>query len=216
MNRYLANLTVLIGLLLTSACLQQETTHTLYLSPDGAVGWMSIERDIRSDARDPAERLREEQGVLDRLAEGTHPNALALRQLGGDSIQVRLLRPERPYAVMTEARFPSIELVFQRLFDELQIPYSATLVREGAFTTLALGVRTPGSESLSLPETPVTALVDSDAPYRIVLTEGRFVSAVGFSLAADGVIAILDENAFEEAGEPDAPVRTLSLTWRSR
>jgi hypothetical protein len=42
------------------------------------------------------------------------------------------------------------------------------------------------------------------------------VSAVGFSLAADGVIAILDENAFEEAGEPDAPVRTLSLTWRSR
>jgi hypothetical protein len=68
---------------------------------------MSIERDIRSDARDPAERFREEQGVLDGLAEGTHPNAAALRQLGGDSIQVRVLRPERPYAVMTEARFPS-------------------------------------------------------------------------------------------------------------
>jgi hypothetical protein len=69
------------------------------------------------------------------------------------------------------------------------------------------------SEQFELAEdNPVLPLVDPAVPYRCVLTEGRFVSAIGFRVSGDGVIAVLDEKIFEELDEPGDVVR-LSLTW---
>jgi PAS domain-containing protein len=212
MNRLVARAGLLAGLLLAPACIQRETTHTWYLSPGGEVTWMTIERDIRSDEREPDDRYREEQEVVDRLAAGEHPVQVALRRLGADSVRVRVLRRERPYAVMTEGRFARADQMIQRLLDDMRLPGSAVISGEGHETTLEIVMDAPSDESESGEESPVDALTDCDAPYRFVLTEGRFVAATGFTLEGDGTIARLDERILEGLHDADVPVR-LSLTW---
>src|SRR5512134_422199 len=163
MNRYVASAALLLGLLLTAACIQQETTHTWYLSAGGEVTWMTIERDIRSDAREAADRYREEQGVVDRLAAGVHPIAVALRQLGAGDVRVRVLRRERPYAVLTEGRFPRADQMIQRLLEEWRIPGSASIAVEGDQATLEIVMHAPADEPESEEESPIAALTDCDA-----------------------------------------------------
>lgn len=212
MNRYTAKAVLVAGLLLTPACIQQETTHTWYLSPAGEVTWMTIERDIRSDAREEADRYREEQEVVDRFAAGVHPIGVALRRLGAEDVRVRVLRRERPYAVASEGRFARADQMMQRLLDEWRIPGSATFAIEGDQSTLEIVMYAAADEPESGEESPVAALTDCDAPYRFVLTDGRFVSAMGFALEGDGTIAVLDEKGLEMVDDSDGPVR-LSLTW---
>ena len=93
--------------LVMTGCLVKDTTHTLYLDPGGAVTWMVLERDIRSDEEERAPRDEEEREYLDAFARGEHGVALALRRLDGD-VRTTMLRAERPYTTMTEARFDSI------------------------------------------------------------------------------------------------------------
>lgn len=212
MNRYVAHTVLLAGLLLAPACIQQETTHTWYLSPGGEVTWMTIERDIRSDERVPADRYREEQEVVDRLAAGAHPVQMALGRLGADPVRVRVLRRGRPYAVMTEGRFARADQMIQRLLEELRMPGSATIAVEGEQATLEIVIHVPPDEPDSDEENPVAALTNCDSPYRFVLTDGRFVSATGFTLEGDGTIAVLDEQVLNGLDDSDVPVR-LSLTW---
>lgn len=212
MNRYVAHTVLLAGLLLTPACIQRETTHTWYLSPGGEVTWMTIERDIRSDEREPDDRYREEQEVVDRLAAGEHPVQVALRRLGADPVRVRVLRRGRPYAVMTEGRFARADQMIQRLLEELRMPGSATIAVEGEQATLEIVIHAPPDEPDSDEENPVVALTNCDSPYRFVLTDGRFVSATGFTLEGDGTIAVLDEQVLNGLDDSDVPVR-LSLTW---
>jgi hypothetical protein len=212
MNRYVANAVLLAGLVLAPACIQQETTHTWYLSPGGEVTWMTIERDIRSDAREPADRYREEQEVVDRLAARAHPVQVALGRLGADPVHVRVLRRERPYAVLTVGRFARADQMIQRLLDELRIPASAAMAVEGQQATLEIVMLAPADEPDSEEDSPVAALTDCDTPYRFVLTDGRFVSATGFEIESDGTIAVLDEKFLRGLDDSDAPVR-LFVTW---
>lgn len=212
MNRTLAKAVLLAGLLLTPACIQQETTHTWYLSPGGEVTWMTIERDIRSDEQDPTDRYGEEQEVVDRLAAGVHPIEVALRRLGAEGVRVRVLRRERPYAVMTEGQFARADQMIQQLLEEMGIPASAAMTVQGQQATLEIVMQAPADHSEPEEESPVAALTDCDTPYRFVLTDGRFVSATGFTLEGEGTIAVLDEEAFNGLDESGAPVR-LTLTW---
>ena len=48
----------------------------------------------------------------------------------------------------------------------------------------------------------------SGKTYRIVLTEGRFISADGFELSDEGMIAVLDAKKSATDG-----ILTLALTW---
>ena len=54
---------VVVAAAVCGGCLQKEVGQTIYLSPSGAV-WTVIERDVRSDEKDPASRIREEQDYL--------------------------------------------------------------------------------------------------------------------------------------------------------
>ena len=44
----------------TTGCLRKDTTHTLYLSPDGSVRWVVDEANVYSDEDDPGKRFQEE------------------------------------------------------------------------------------------------------------------------------------------------------------
>ena len=212
MNRKSAILCVFLAVLCSPACLQQQTGHTLYLSPDGAVTWTTIERDIRSDARDPAERAREEQEFLNQLSAGEHPMLVALRSLDPSNSRVRFVRRKRPYFVLTEARFDRADRMLQKLLDEVRIPGTANLTRTADQTTLSIAFEVPGQESESSEESPIPPLADFDEPYRLVLTAGRFASATGFTLESDETVAALDEEWMRERCKPGNTVR-LSLTW---
>ena len=207
-----AILTVFLAVLCSPACLQQQTGHTLYLSPDGAVTWTAIERDIRSDARDPVERAREEQEFLNRLSAGQHPMLTALQSLDPSNSRARFLRRERPYTVLTEARFDRVDRLIQRLLDELRVPGTVTLTRMANQTTLSIEFEVREGEPESSDESPIMPLMIADEPHRFALTTGRFVAASGFTIEGGDGAAALDEEWMTERCKPGNTV-TLSLTW---
>jgi hypothetical protein len=186
-----------------SGCLQREVTHTIYLGPSGVV-WSAIERDIRSDESQPADRFREEHDFVLAAGAGAHPIAKALQRLGGRSVATTWLRRDRPYSIMTEARFADARELVQAILRELQAQGDVTLMADGCQTKLAIRV-----DLASVPESrgDDELLTDLGA-YRFVLSEGRFVSADGFLVEDDGAVAVPDPNKLAADG-----MLTLALAW---
>ncbi len=204
----------LAGALMLGGCLQKETTHTLYLTPGGAVAWVALEKDVRSDAAEAAERRAEEQSYLASVASGVDGITRGLAALDPVSQTTQVLRAERPFIVVTEARFSSIERMFERMLGDLRVPGYASLTRAGGGITLLIHMDIAAAMTdESDRETPVTDLIEDFAHYRFVLTEGRFTAAQGFTLSDDGMIATPIEIS-EDVVNDRGGVVDLSLAWR--
>jgi hypothetical protein len=192
MTRYCLAVAALAAAVGSTGCLVEETTHRVYLSPSGSVDWAVLEESVRSDDNDSVKRANEEREWLDRVAADTHPVADGLRRLGPDGLETRLLRPARPYMALTDARYPRVDRMIGRLFEELGLRGAATLEQRGQEATLSVSLDLsslddPGPEA----ESPVTALVEDLDRYRFVLTDGRFVAATGFDILENGSAATL-------------------------
>ena len=189
-------MTVISGaLLLTAGCLKKETSQTLYLAPDGSVAWVASEDNVYSDETDPGKRIAEEQQYIGPALVGTHGVAAwACAALGPQSaVRTTILRDERPFHVVTDARFRAVDRVLERVFTDMGVKTSASLVRE------ADQIRSFGSASISSKSrspslrTPVSELFDLDH-FRFVLTDGRFGAVTGFDVTEGngrGVVARL-------------------------
>jgi hypothetical protein len=194
--------TLIIGALvvassLTTGCLQKETTHTLYLTPDGSVEWMTAEANVRSDEAEVGKRLIEEQGYIGAALLGTHGVARGLEALDPQMpVRTTIVRDERPFVIVTSARFASIDRVLTRVFTEMGIRSSASVARLVNGTTLR--VRLDFSQSLEEDETPVSQLTDNVEHLRIVLTEGHFGAVTGFDVT-DRMSATLSNEWLERA-----------------
>jgi hypothetical protein len=209
MIRRLCTLLVLLAAPFTSACLVKETTHRLYLSPQGALTWNVLEQDVRSTESNPSNRAAEEQTFLDGVAANTHPALEALTRLVPYQTSVRLLRAERPYTVQTEARFERVDAVVGKLLSELQVPGRATLQRAGDEWTLTIAIDLSAVGDGDEIDSPATALIEELDAYRVMLTEGRFVAASGFEIVDGGSAARLTADRIAA----DRPVE-LRLVWR--
>jgi hypothetical protein len=203
-------ISVVCGVVVAAAacggCLQKEVGQTIYLGPSGAV-WTVIERDVRSDEHDPASRIREEQDYVLAARAGQHGVARAFRSLGAQGVTTTLLRRERPYSVMTEARFPDVRQLALAILREFKIQGEATLVKQGCRTKFGIRVHVeqePGASE----ENSLEALLAELETYRFVLTEGRFISADGFEILDDDSVAVADTKKSAKDG-----VLTLALTW---
>jgi hypothetical protein len=188
-----------------SACLRKEVNQTIYLAPSGVI-WTLLESDVRSDTKEPADRLREEHDYFLAASAGKHPVAEAFRRLGAQSVTTTWLRRERPYSVLTEARFPDVRQLAMAILRDARAQGDVTLVRDGCHTRFGLRVdleSAPESGGGALAE----LLTDLDT-YRFVLAEGRFVSADGFKVLEEGGVAVPDA----KKTAPD-DVLTLALTW---
>lgn len=190
----------------SSGCLRQEVTHTIYLSPSGVV-WSAIQRDVRSDEKEPADRLREEHDYALAAGAGVHPIAKALQRLGGRSVVTTWLRRERPFSVMTEARFADARSLALAILRDAQVQGDATQTTDGCTTRLGIRVDLASATDSSGDRAADDLLADL-AAYRFVLTQGRFVSADGFTIEDEGAIATPDPN---KAAVND--ILTLALTW---
>ena len=197
---------VLVTAVLCSGCLRKEVAETIYISPSGVV-WTVVERDVRSDKEAPKDRTLEERDYVLAADTETHGVAQAFRQLGALSITTTWLRRERPYSVMTEARFGDLRQMAMAILRDTDARGEATLVRDGCRTIFNLRTHLDGSpESGSGPA--IDELVTDLSSYRFVLTEGRFVSADGLTILDEGAVAVPDPKKTAVDG-----LLTLALAW---
>lgn len=210
LKKTLIPLLALASLVLTG-CLEKVTTHTLYLNADGRLTWQVLERDIRSDSEDPAERDAEEREYVELFSLGRHDVAEALRLLGPDSLDAVMLRDTRPYTTMTTARFPAVDALARELLYHFDLP--GTVEYETSGEERRLTVRIDAEEADEADgEGDVDVLFWEADSYQLFLTDGVFTEAVGFELSDDGrsaTFAEVDEEELERSG-----VLVLRLAWR--
>jgi len=203
---------VALAALGTAGCLDSETTHRLYLSPDGEVTWVVLERDVFSTEREAPDRLAEEQEFLASARIGMHPVALALEALAPETWRSTILREEVPFTVLTEARFSRVDWLAQRVLDRLRLPGTSVLGQEGdeMSWTLTVDMNAEADEGAVDELAPLLADVSD---YRVFLTRGCFTAATGFRIVDGGRVAEpLAENGSDET--PEAETLVLSLRWR--
>ena len=204
-------MTVMSGaLLLTTGCLQKETTHTLYLAPDGAVWWVTSEVNVHSDETDLGKRMAEEQRYIGPALVGTNGVARGLAALGPQrAVRTTVLRDERPFHVVTDARFRAVDRVLERLFTEMGARTSASLVQDAEQVTLR--VRLDFGKLLHERETPVSELFGGVDRFRFVLTEGRFGMVTGFDVT-NGVSARFSPDWLDRAEKACDAKGTIDFT----
>jgi hypothetical protein len=215
--------------LIGGGCIRKETTHTVYLDPEGGATWTILEQEIRSDEDSTEGREKEERKYMQSVRMGEHDGVLALDRLGAEWVDWRVLRDERPYMVFVEGRFAALDLAIQSFFDELSAPAAspvyADVQQEGDCARLVISCdfelldqlensEQAGSED---DETEVLLSLVGDV-HRVVLTEGRFTEATGFELNDDGTAARLLERSREEieaAAQTDeyGNLVVYSLAW---
>ena len=166
-----------------------------------------IERNVRSDEKAPAARIREEQDYVLAASAGKHSTAEELRGLGAQSVSTTWLRRERPYSVMTEGRFADVRQLAMAILRDAQASGDVSLVREGCQTRFSVRVDLDSAPESNDDSALAELLTDLES-YRFVLTEGRFISADGFEILEDGSIAVPDKKKTATDG-----VLTLNLIW---
>jgi hypothetical protein len=192
---------------LSTGCLQKDMTQAIYISP-GSATWSVIEKDVRSDEGALAGRIAEEHDYVLAAAAGQHPVARAFRRLGAHAVTTTLLRRNRPYTVLTEARFSSLEQIFRAVLRDAQMHGDVAAVTTGCETRLT--VRVDLSVEPAAEDSALDALIGNADDFRLVLTEGRFVSANGFTISGDGTVAVADGGK-----TPEGEIVTLGLSWLS-
>jgi len=203
--------------LLTAACLQKDTTSTIYLRPDGSFDWAILEQNVRSDERDESARLAEEAKYVDAVSRGDSGMVNSLLALGAQDVHVRWLRGTRPYGVMIDARFDSLASVFDRLLAPCEVPYESAITKTEGVTTWRLRIDV-GPEDSRLEQgggedcgDSLNGLTDA-LEVTIVLESGTFTAATGFIIKGTDTAAV-DEKTIEENVKSTGIVE-LSLSWR--
>ena len=217
MKRFAFALT-LAAIMAMAGCLQKDTTSTIYLRRDGSFDWVVLEQNVRSDESDAVARATEETSWADAVVRGEVGTASGFLALGGEDVRVRWLRARRPYAIMIDARFDSLSILFDHLLLPCAIPYHSKIITSEDTTTWTLqadvgvnGERLDAAGSDACGQ-DLDGLADALDQLRIVLESGDFTAATGFTLQGT-TAAALDNKALEEAVKTTGVV-DLSLSWR--
>ena len=215
--RHIALTLAIAAALLTAACLQKDTTSTIYLRPDGSFTWLVLEQNVRSDERDEAARLAEESAYVDAVSRGDSGMVNSLLALGAKDVRVRWLRSTRPYAVMVDARFDGLASVFDRALAPCGIPYESRFTESEGVATWTLRADV-GLDGERLEEHDGEGCgdgldgLDEALDFTIVLESGTFTAATGFTIEGTDTAAV-DEKTIEERVKTTGIVE-LSLSWR--
>jgi hypothetical protein len=199
--------------LLAAGCLVNEERHTWHLdAAGGGVTWTVFELDVRSDAKEPADRLEEESKFWNAVRAETHGTARGFRALGASSVRTRILRDEVPFSLVTEATLPAIDELGRRLIAGFGGIGTSVLERDGDARIWTLTAHEPRDGEPHPEETEgVSGLSGLLETLRVVLPRGRFESAVGFDVSSDHRVAVIDKTVFE--GIDKGMDVTLRLRW---
>jgi hypothetical protein len=201
---------VMTAAMLSGACLLKDVTETWYVDENGAVTWVVMEKDVRSDAQAAADREDEERTYYQGVKQENHVAARGLRALGADRLRTRILRGELPYTVVTEGRFMGLDVLGQRVIIATGLAGTSVLTRDGNTFEWTFTIRDPHAESPKADE-DVSALMGDLDKLQVVLATGRFESAQLFTLSDDRRVATFDESQLKDADENAVVV--LRLKW---
>lgn len=204
---------VIAAVLSSSACLQKEVSQTWYLDPTGAVAWVVIEKDVRSDAQAPADRHEEELSWYEAVTRENHPMARGFRALGAANLRTRILRSEVPFTVVTEGRFAGLDELGQRIISTSGLAGTSVIRRDGNASEWTFTVRDPHAEALKPNEDVVALLGDLDK-LQVVLVRGRFESAQLMEISDDRRVAKFNQAQTKEMDENAMVVIKLRWTFR--
>lgn len=214
-------LTIATVCLLAAGCLIKTANHTFYLETDGTVTWSILEADVRSDETNRTERWDEEAAFLDRIREGEHAPYRVLDYLGAFSIDSRFLRRHRPYTLLTEGQFRSIDSLIRTAFEETGLPADVELDERDGWSRLLVTIDVWALEEMEEmeepEETPFTeafweVLMDADE-VQLLLAEGKFVDAMNFSIEDEGTRAVPEWEVDDEQIEAADGFLTYCLLW---
>ena len=210
-----AVLAVSLGLALvaTAGCLKKDTTSTWFVEADGRVVWTIEERDVRADDGSADERDRLEQEYLSDARQSNHPVARGLRQLVPTQLTVKVVRDRVPFHVVTQATFPSVAILGERLISRVGLRGFSTVqfTRNGSEWTWHVDPGTVVNED-DLDE-DFTSLFDPSV-IRITLSEGRFLDGDGIQLDEERRVArfpVVD--LFEDPKRADGAPTVFVLRW---
>jgi len=199
--------------LLTSGCLLKDASSTWYLESNGAVTWAITEKDVRSDAQSPFDRQNEELSYITAARAQNHPVARGLAELGPLEIRTRLLHATVPFTVFTEAKFVGVDVLGAQLISHLGLAGTSVVTRAVDGTTWTFTALDPhATNGASEPDDDLDAAVDTLDGLKVVLLDGRFISAEGFDLSQDCRVATLKNQ--DDHASTDADRLTLKLQWR--
>lgn len=198
---------------LASGCLQKDTVHTLYLSPDGALRWTVDESGVHSDEADAGARFAEEQAYIGPALIGAHPVAIGLQAVGPDGpIRTTVIREERPFHVVTEGRFFRADRAFERLFTDNGIRASVSMETNGDRRQLRM--QFDFTRQIQERDGAASTLLEDIERFRFVLTEGQFLAGGGFDVPDRTKAAISREWMTRmEAALKEKRRIDLVLTW---
>jgi hypothetical protein len=209
---------VMAASLTASACLEKDTTSTMYLRQDGSFDWVILEQNVRSNESDDASRRSEEAGYVDGISRGDTGVVSGLLALGADSVSVRWIRSRRPYAAMLDARFDSLAGVFDRALAPCGIPTESRLAASGGGMTWTVraDVGIDGDrlthDALEGCGEGLGGLDEALDELRVILESGTFTAATGFILDAPDT-ARIDHEGLQKAVDTTGLIE-LSLSWR--
>jgi prevent-host-death family protein len=216
MTRLLRTLSlVVVASFIASGCLMKDVTETWYVDQGGAVTWVVLEKDVRSDANAVQDRLDEESTYWAAVQQGNHPMAAGLRELGATRPRTLLLRGETPYTVQTEGRFSGLDELGQRLIGSLGASGSSIVTRDGATWEWTMTARDPKASGTTVEPSPgIEDLTDHLDELRVVLISGRFESAEGFEISSDKRSATWTVEESQSSQDEENPTITLRLKWK--
>jgi hypothetical protein len=208
-------LAALVGVLaVTTGCLRKDVAETWYVDAAGAVTWVIQEQNVRSDAQSPLDRRTEENEYWLAVQQERHEIAEGMRELRGEKLRTVVLRSESPYTVQTEARFPGLDILGQRLIAAVGTTGTSIVRRNQSSWEWTMVVRDPSAlDATTEPSDGVGAVLNDLDHLRVVLISGRFEEGDGFELSNDGRIATFKSRESDHKTS-DAPAITLKLAWK--
>jgi hypothetical protein len=217
MHRLVSVTLVALSAFVLSGCLRKEMTSTWYIESDLSVVWTVLERDVRSTEDAPDDRRRAEADFIAEARQHTHPVARGLRQLNPTSVRSTVLRDRPPFSVDTDAVFPSLRVLGERILGRLGLTGYSSVERkgEGYEWTWSIDPHTKIVED-SLDE-DLTSVFATDG-IQLALAQGVFLEGGGIKLSDDHRIATFPINDILESLEGrrgDEPT-VFIVRWKDR
>jgi hypothetical protein len=204
---------LLVAVVPLAACLQKDTTTTIYVRNDGTIEWAVLDHDVRSDEEDTGKRADEERAYIDAIWGGTDSLTQGFRALGGTNIRSTVLRERAPFATLRSAEFQHLNQVWERALKSCQVPHRLELKADGLVTTWTMAIQIdPEPRSPDDCDGKAIEAVLSDSDHlRIVLESGKFLSATGFKITGPNTAEL--EETDSDSIKQGSGVLTFSLTW---
>jgi hypothetical protein len=210
--RRLAGIIAIAAAAANAACIKEDTTATWNIDAAGRVHWRIVEQDVRSDAAARGDRVAEEATYLSTVQARIHDAGRGLTRLGASGLKVTIIDATPPYSVVTEGDFTGLDELGQRLITRYGFSGTSQVTRDGSTWTWTFELSDPkaGTSSDTDDATNELGALFGDR-LRVLLRDGRFVAATGFTMDADGRVAQLNADDKLEAG--DNEMLTLTLCW---